>query len=103
MNQSVFLRVLAAIAAPAQQYRAIWVDAFHAVYMSPAQVDQLIDDLMRAETIAVFPEVRRSGGSYYLKSLEPPARHSDYAAGGSRIGRPADGSSSGDASHRRRS
>ncbi len=81
MKPSVTLLLLAAIAAPAQQYRAFWVDAFHPGYKSPAQVDQLVEDLVRAKANAVFPEVRRLGGSYYVKSLEPPVQDSEYAQG----------------------
>ena len=69
------------LALEAQQYRGFWADAFHRGYKSPAEIDALIDNLTLARANAIFPEVRRSGGSYYLKSLEPPVEDSEYIQG----------------------
>ena len=65
--------------APAQQYRAFWADAFHYGYKNPSQVDQMIDDVARANGNAIFAEVRMRGDSFYLKSVEPPAQDSGYS------------------------
>jgi uncharacterized protein (TIGR03437 family) len=71
--------LLCAMSLPAQQYRAFWADAFHRGYKTPAQVDQMIDDLVGARANAVFVEVRLDGSSYYLHSLEPPAQDPEYS------------------------
>ncbi len=61
------------------QYRAFWVDAFHAGFKNPAQVDQLVEDLTAARANAVFVQMRRRGDVYFLKSLEPPAEDAEYS------------------------
>lgn len=63
------------------QYRAFWADAFHAGFKNPAEVDQLVEDLVAARANAVFVQIRRRGDSYYLQSLEPPAEDPDYLPG----------------------
>lgn len=68
-----------AIAAEAQQYRAFWVDAFHAGAKSPAQIDQMLDDVVASRANAVFAQIRRRGDSYFLRSLEPIADDPDYS------------------------
>src|SRR5437016_2670920 len=72
------LLLAAALSLDGQQYRAFWADAFHAGYKTPAQVDQLLDDMVTARANAVFAEVRRRADSYYLQSLEPPAEDPEY-------------------------
>src|SRR5882724_994129 len=71
--------LLIAVGAQAQQYRAFWADAFHYGYKNPSQVDQLIEDVIRAKSNAIFAEVRSRGDSYYLTTVEPPAADPDYA------------------------
>lgn len=68
------------LAAPpvGQQYRTFWADAFHAGFKSPAEVDQLVEDLAATRANAVFVQMRRRGDVYFLKSLEPPAEDPDY-------------------------
>ena len=76
---TLFLLLIAL--APAQQYRAFWADAFHRGFKSPAQVDQMIEDVVKAKGNAIFPQMRRRGDVYFLNSLEPPAEDSDYTPG----------------------
>jgi uncharacterized protein (TIGR03437 family) len=66
----------------AGQYRAFWADAFHYGYKTPAEIDQMVEDLAQARANAVFMEVRHRGSSYYLRSLEPPVNwEREYSPG----------------------
>lgn len=76
---STFL--LFSLALGAQEYRAFWADAFHKGFKTPEEVDQMVEDVAAARGNAIFIEVRSRGGSYYLKSLEPPAEDLDYSPG----------------------
>jgi len=60
-------------------YRAFWVDAFHAGFKSPAEVDQLVEDVAAARANTVIVQMRRRGDVYFLKSLEPPAEDAAYS------------------------
>ena len=62
-----------------QQYRAFWADAFHKGYKDPAQIDQMVEDVAIAKCNAILMEVRHRGGSYFLKSMEPPVEDSDWS------------------------
>ncbi len=73
--------VLFGLAVDAQQYRAFWVDAFHPGFKSPAEIDQLVDDLRQAGANAVFVQMRRRGDVYFTRSLEPPAADPAYSPG----------------------
>ena len=55
------------------EFRAFWVDAFHAGIKSRAEVDQLIRDVRAARANAVLVQVRRRGDAYYNRSIEPRA------------------------------
>ncbi|SEP64132.1 Uncharacterized lipoprotein YddW, UPF0748 family [Virgibacillus subterraneus] len=67
-----------------EEFRAIWVDAFHDGIKTPEQVDKLVQDVREANANAVVVQVRRRGDSYFNKSLEPrsqdPALESDFDA-----------------------
>lgn len=73
------LAVLAASPSPAPvafgppEYRAIWVDAFHAGIKSPAQVEKLVADARRGNLNALFVQVRKTGDAYFNRSDEPRA------------------------------
>src|SRR5260370_41150950 len=54
------------------ELRAVWVDAFHDGFKTPAQVDDLLAWARSANLNAVFVQVRRRGDAYYVKSFEPP-------------------------------
>jgi uncharacterized lipoprotein YddW (UPF0748 family) len=60
------------------QFRGFWVDAFHAGFKSPAEINQLIADAQTANVNALLVQIRRRGDSYYVNSLEPPAEDSSY-------------------------
>ncbi|MBL8173478.1 MAG: family 10 glycosylhydrolase [Bryobacterales bacterium] len=70
----IFLLLLTAALAQAQQYRAFWADAFHSGYKSPAEVDQLIENLTAARANAIFVQTRRRADVYYRSEVEPPAQ-----------------------------
>jgi len=62
----------------AEQYRAFWVDAYHAGYKNAAEVDRLVEDVAASHCNAIFVQVRRRADSYYLKTLEVPAQDPTY-------------------------
>lgn len=63
------------------ELRAVWVDAFHDGFKTPAQVDQLVAWARAANLNALFVQVRRRGDAYYLKSFEPRAEDPDLTPG----------------------
>lgn len=62
-----------------EQYRAFWVDAYHAGYKNAAEADKLIDDVAASHCNAIFLQVRRRADSYYLKTPEVPAQDPTYS------------------------
>ena len=63
------------------ELRAVWVDAFHDGFKTPAQVDELVAWARAANLNALFVQVRRRGDAYYLNSLEPRSDDPDLAPG----------------------
>jgi len=63
------------------QFRALWVDSYREGFKTPAQVDRLLADARRANVNALLVQVRRSGGSLFLKSTEPRVEDPSLAAG----------------------
>lgn len=63
----------------AEEFRALWVDAFHPGFKSRSEVTQLIADARRGHFNALVVEVRKRGDAYYDSRLEP--RATDIAAG----------------------
>jgi uncharacterized lipoprotein YddW (UPF0748 family) len=55
------------------EYRAFWVDAFHAGIKSPAEIDQLIRDVRAARANVLLVQVRRRGDAYFNCTVEPRA------------------------------
>lgn len=70
-----------AAGAPAGEYRALWVDAYHDGFKTPEQVDRLLADARAAGANALFVQVRRRGDAYYQSGLEPWAADPDLAPG----------------------
>src|SRR3970040_800262 len=60
------------------QYRAFWVDAYHAGYKNAAECDRRVEDVVASHCNAIFVQVRRRADSYYLKTLEVPAQDPTY-------------------------
>lgn len=58
---------------PAQQLRAFWVDNLNPGFYNHPQVDELVDNVVRANANAIFVEVRRHGDAWYNNSFEPRA------------------------------
>lgn len=65
-------------AAAAPEFRAVWVDAFHAGIRTPQEADKLVEDAAAANFNALIVQVRRRGDSLYLHSIEPPLREAPY-------------------------
>lgn len=63
------------------ELRALWVDAFHDGFKTPAQVDDLVAWARAANLNALFVQVRKRGDAYYLKSFEPRAEDADLTPG----------------------
>ncbi len=61
------------------EFRALWVDAFHAGFKSAAEVSQLVADTRAGHFNALIVEVRKRGDAYYNSRFEPKA--TDIAAG----------------------
>ena len=59
--------------AQVQEFRALWVDAFHAGFRSSNEVTQLLTDARAANFNAVVVEVRKRGDAYYNSNYEPKA------------------------------
>jgi len=81
MTAALLPLLLALPLAGQPQYRAFWVDAFHAGFKSAAEVEQLVEDAVAARANAIFVQMRRRGDVYFLKSLEPPAEDAAYSPG----------------------
>src|SRR5437773_7558010 len=86
---AVLVLVLGLLAPPAYaeadldppELRAVWVDAFHDGFKTPAQVNDLVAWARSANLNALFVQVRRRGDAYYVKSFEPRAEDPDLAPG----------------------
>src|SRR6266540_1434839 len=74
IRRAVVLLFLLASAAPAraQEFRALWVDAFHEGIRSAREADDLVAAAKRANLNALFVQVRRRGDALYTKGVEPP-------------------------------
>ena len=59
------------------EFRAYWVDAWHAGFKSAAQCDQLIAEARAARMNAIVVQMRRRGDTYYPSPYEPWASDAD--------------------------
>jgi uncharacterized lipoprotein YddW (UPF0748 family) len=59
--------------AVAQEFRALWVDAFHAGLRNSTETSAVIAAARTANCNAVVVEVRKRGDAYYRNGLEPVA------------------------------
>ena len=55
------------------EFRGLWVDAFHDGFKTPAQVTTLLRDVRDANFNAIVVQVRRRGDVFYNSSIEPKA------------------------------
>lgn len=55
-----------------EEFRAFWVDAFHAGIRTAAEAEQLVADAKKAHLNALIVQVRRRGDALYKQSFEPP-------------------------------
>ncbi len=67
--------------APKAEFRALWVDGFHAGIRTPEEAAILVADAKRANFNVLIVQVRRRGDSFYTQSLEPPVDEPPYDPG----------------------
>ncbi|RRR75496.1 MAG: hypothetical protein EI684_04505 [Candidatus Viridilinea halotolerans] len=60
---------------PIQQMRAFWVDSFNPGFYNHAEIDELVDNVVRAGANTIITQVRRHGDAWYNNSIEPRAIH----------------------------
>lgn len=53
------------------EFRALWVDAYHDGIKSEAQIDELIETAQAANLNALVVQVRRRGNTFYPSALDP--------------------------------
>ncbi len=56
---------------PIQQMRAVWADALHDGFRNHEQVDELFNNIVRANANTLFMQVRRHGNTWYNSPIEP--------------------------------
>lgn len=78
-TRALSLGLFAVLSASAQQYRAYWADAFNRGFKTPAQVDQMIEDVVASRANTIIIQVRQRGNSFYLNSLEPLAEDATWS------------------------
>ncbi len=64
---------------PAQEFRALWADAFNIGLKNSSQVTALVNTARAGNFNAIVAQVRKRGDAYYRNGLEPVA--TDVAAG----------------------
>ena len=57
--------------APLAQLRAFWVDNFNPGFYNHPQVDELVENVVRAGANAIFMQARRHGDAWYNRAFEP--------------------------------
>ncbi|HWR16460.1 MAG TPA: family 10 glycosylhydrolase [Terriglobales bacterium] len=60
------------------EFRAIWVDGFHAGIRTPEEAAQLVLDAKNGNFNVLIVQVRRRGDAYYINSVEPPVEDPPY-------------------------
>lgn len=58
---------------PIEQLRAFWVDSANPGYRNHVQVDELVENVKRANANTIIVQMRRHGDAWYNQSLEPRA------------------------------
>jgi uncharacterized lipoprotein YddW (UPF0748 family) len=59
------------------EFRALWVDAYHPGLKSRQQIDELVETAQAASVNALVVQVRRRGDTYYPSALDPWAPDAD--------------------------
>jgi uncharacterized lipoprotein YddW (UPF0748 family) len=59
--------------APAPQVRAFWVDSLNPGFYNHPQVDELVENVVRANANTIIVQVRRHGDAWFNNSIEPRA------------------------------
>ncbi len=76
---AAFCLLWTVLSAPAQEFRALWADAFNIGLKSSAEVTALVNTARAGNFNAIVAQVRKRGDAYYRNGLEPTA--SDVPAG----------------------
>lgn len=58
---------------PLQQVRAFWVDSSNDGFRNHPQVNELVENVVRANANTIFVQMRRHGDAWYNQSFEPRA------------------------------
>jgi uncharacterized lipoprotein YddW (UPF0748 family) len=61
----------------ADEFRALWVDAYHPGIKSQREIDELIETAQAGNFNALVVQVRRRGDTYYPSALDPWAKDAD--------------------------
>ncbi len=61
----------------ADEFRALWVDAYHDGAKTPQQIDELVETARAGNFNALVVQVRRRGDTYYPSALDPWAPDAD--------------------------
>src|SRR5688572_12215965 len=72
---AIALLVLSAAPSPAQtnEFRGLWVDAFHEGLKTPTQISKLLKETRAANFNALVVQLRRRGDVLYNSAIEPKA------------------------------
>lgn len=70
-----------AAAVHANEFRALWVDAWHSGFENSTATQSMVDYAVGCHANAIFVEVRKRGDAYYASTLEPTATGVTPAAG----------------------
>ena len=60
------------------EFRAFWVDEFHAGIRTPQEAEQLVEDALRANVNTLIVQVRGRADALYTHSFEPPQEDPTY-------------------------
>ena len=60
-----------------EEFRALWVDAYHPGIKTRQQIDELVETAQAANLNALVVQVRRRGDTYYPSALDPWAADAD--------------------------
>jgi uncharacterized lipoprotein YddW (UPF0748 family) len=63
---------------PGAEFRAFWVDEYHAGIRTPQEAAQLVEDARRANVNTLIVQVRGRADALYTRSLEPPREDAAY-------------------------
>jgi uncharacterized lipoprotein YddW (UPF0748 family) len=66
------------VAPPRAEFRAFWIDEFHAGIRTPEEATRLVSEARRANINTLFVQVRGHADALYTQSIEPPYDNPAY-------------------------